>query len=561
VNNEIVTQSHVLTPGVEQSFGILTLLHDRVEIVVNANGERDADRSLWRLYDVTPAGAALVWEGALRPVPPQGVSGAQRLTPQGGVQVGVYVELRALSVGLIPTAGVVTASLIGYDPMCCAGPAGPPGPTGTDPGPTGAPGPTGDDGEPGAPGGPGPDGPTGPDGSTGPSGGVTLELRDFDSPLFLTEEQAAEIINGGDLDLEGWFIAPTGNVESFYAFSMDSPEGRTSLRFIANPDLSDFKAGNWVFEVKGQDWLTVTENYPSVGDTANVSGWQGGDTVRWRVWYRPSTNTSGVRLWVNGVFTPDTISTTNAVALTPPTAVYIGSNLGSGLYSLTATWRFLQSHTIADVPGQVSPEFVWFGDSNTNGFARLTPTPSFVYTTFEYLNRRGILSYAVPSNSIPEQMLKWQCSALRGDPNISAFVIQCGTKDLLSNVSSATTTGSLQTFINLLAADNPGVPIIIAVVTPFRTYGLATAGMVTELLKYNANIGNTGLIAITGVAGRVTAFYAILDDGTNALQEQYDVGFDVPFPLDPKGLHMNNPARALCGAQHRIIFQSLALLP
>jgi hypothetical protein len=120
MQNEIVTQSHILTPGVEQSFGILTTPHELAEIIVNANGAVEANHSEWRLYDVSPAGAALIWRGALTPP----FEAAQRLVT--GIAAGSLIELRAIldpSI-VVASAVAVTASLIGYDPDCCTGDTG-----------------------------------------------------------------------------------------------------------------------------------------------------------------------------------------------------------------------------------------------------------------------------------------------------------------------------------------------------------------------------------------------------------------------------------------------------
>jgi hypothetical protein len=126
MQNEIVTESHILTPGVEQTFGELASAHALTEIIINANGAREANRSIWRLYDVSPAGAALIWYGVLTPP----FEGPQRLTPPEGIGAGGRIELRAIldASAIDPTSVAVTASLIGYDPECCGESA-----TGTNP--------------------------------------------------------------------------------------------------------------------------------------------------------------------------------------------------------------------------------------------------------------------------------------------------------------------------------------------------------------------------------------------------------------------------------------------
>jgi hypothetical protein len=120
--NEKITQSHVLTPGVEQSFGTLTAPHALTEIVVNANGASAALNSEWRLYSVTPAGEGLIWRGDL-----DRTDRAQRLTPIGGISAGSRVELRAINTSTLPTTGPVKATLVGYGP-CCTLPALDPAP-------------------------------------------------------------------------------------------------------------------------------------------------------------------------------------------------------------------------------------------------------------------------------------------------------------------------------------------------------------------------------------------------------------------------------------------------
>jgi hypothetical protein len=119
--NETITQSHILLPGVEQSFGILLIPHPLTEIVVDGNGATAANNSEWRLYNVTPTGAALIWSGDL-----DRIDRAQRLTPVGGISSGSRVELRGFSRSTEPTAVQVKASLVGYDPDCCAEPPLPP---------------------------------------------------------------------------------------------------------------------------------------------------------------------------------------------------------------------------------------------------------------------------------------------------------------------------------------------------------------------------------------------------------------------------------------------------
>jgi hypothetical protein len=112
--NETITQSHILLPGVEQSFGILLVPHPLTEIVVDGNGAVAANNSEWRLYNVTPTGAALIWSGDL-----DRIDRAQRLTPVGGISAGSRVELRGISRSTEPTVVQVKASLVGYDPACC----------------------------------------------------------------------------------------------------------------------------------------------------------------------------------------------------------------------------------------------------------------------------------------------------------------------------------------------------------------------------------------------------------------------------------------------------------
>jgi len=111
--NEIVTQTHALPAGVEVSFGILTAPHALAEIIVNPDAQPAAAGSEWRLYDVATAGGALIWRGTLTGP----FEGAQRLTPEGGIAAGALYELRAFSHVAV---GALTASLVGYDPQCCA---------------------------------------------------------------------------------------------------------------------------------------------------------------------------------------------------------------------------------------------------------------------------------------------------------------------------------------------------------------------------------------------------------------------------------------------------------
>jgi hypothetical protein len=187
--NEEITQAHPLVKDAEVSFGTLTLPHALAEILVNWQGQKLAENSVWRLYDVTPAGAALIWSGDLG-IPP--IDGIHRLTPSEGVSAGGLYELRAFS--RVATPGPVKATLVGYDPGCCgeAGQPGPPGPQGEQgiqgvpgvPGEPGPPGPQGEQGIQGVPGVPGEPGPPGPQGEQGIQGiqGVKGDKGDTGAP-------------------------------------------------------------------------------------------------------------------------------------------------------------------------------------------------------------------------------------------------------------------------------------------------------------------------------------------------------------------------------------------
>jgi hypothetical protein len=123
MNSETVTGTLPLVAGAEVVFAILTNPHALAEILINANGQKGAENSEWRLYDVTPAGAAEIWSGVLG-IPP--IAGAHRLTPEGGIAAGGLYQLRCFS--RTATTGPVSASLVGYDPGCCGEPTPPPDP-------------------------------------------------------------------------------------------------------------------------------------------------------------------------------------------------------------------------------------------------------------------------------------------------------------------------------------------------------------------------------------------------------------------------------------------------
>lgn len=112
MQSEAITQTHVLPPGVEVSFGVLTTPHGKTQIVVNANGSKLANGTLWRLYSWTGAGAALIHECELS----DARLSSMRLA--FNIEDGAQIELRGYNPNRYATLAI-SASLIGYDPGCC----------------------------------------------------------------------------------------------------------------------------------------------------------------------------------------------------------------------------------------------------------------------------------------------------------------------------------------------------------------------------------------------------------------------------------------------------------
>ncbi len=110
--NETVSDSLVIPAGTEVSFGTLTLPHEQMQINVEGNGDDRAAGTVWRLYSITPAGAALIAETVLQS--PALVS--KRLVHD--VRDGALVELRGFNPGSVATLAI-TAALVGSDPSCC----------------------------------------------------------------------------------------------------------------------------------------------------------------------------------------------------------------------------------------------------------------------------------------------------------------------------------------------------------------------------------------------------------------------------------------------------------
>jgi hypothetical protein len=357
-----------------------------------------------------------------------------------------------------------------------------------------------------------------------------------------TDADPALIVDGGDVDLEGRWTATADNWSGpdLTFFSCTTADGTMSLRYETS------FINRYVWKVRGVDIVNDAENPGTRGSPA----WRVGDELRWRVWYRPSTEQYGLRSAINGVVDWDVTGSTTGSALAAPSG------------TVTVLADELIARFVAQVPTATQPEIVVLGDSTIGSWGREITVAHDIYTTDQRWTRPGIGMLAVIGDTAQGQQAKWDVSGpgeafWHPNPNLHAVIIEIGINNILLGDSEATARTRIQALIDDVHTTRPDVKIILAKMIPIKGYldanfGGSAAAMFTEWQNLNADVAGSGPANFTSVDARITAHEATLNDGTGALKTLYDIG---------DHLHENNDGRTIIAGVYKTALQSLGLLP
>jgi lysophospholipase L1-like esterase len=95
-----------------------------------------------------------------------------------------------------------------------------------------------------------------------------------------------------------------------------------------------------------------------------------------------------------------------------------------------------------------------------------------------YNNARNILlasghtvfRNAVAGATVHDQLLTWQASALRGDPTIDWFYVQCGINDVAhGGVAALAIADDMEVLLDDIHTHNPGAVVFVGIMDPART--------------------------------------------------------------------------------------------
>ena len=370
-----------------------------------------------------------------------------------------------------------------------------------------------------------------------------LDLANYASTLAIPA--ATLDVDGFDIEVE--FTVGTdfgaGIVE---VFSADTSAGNRQIYIQWNGYV-------WHFGAFGADVLLAsTVNYeffaiPIAGQNFKV-----------RFWFFPQRGLMGCRFTANNYRAPDTLGT--PAARTPVdavTAVYPGSNRGSGVNSLASTGAAALSYTArkAGASGQSfnvtakrwapPAEFVTIGDSIECSNALFLAPSSLVYTTAAERQRLGFAGTSISGAQIQQQAATFAASRFNGDPLVNAICIAVGINNVNASQSTATILAHYTAIIAQLKASNPNAAIIMQTMGPAGA--ILTAPEIVVWGEVNAAI----TAGLPGVNYTVTQPSIIMGGGTAFLLPAYD-SFD--------GVHPNNAGRAVIATYRRAALRFCGLL-
>ncbi len=315
-------------------------------------------------------------------------------------------------------------------------------------------------------------------------------------------------IRNGDLDLSVTFQVSPGNVPyETYIWSSATPDGECSLRYNTQVDGFYLSPYRFFLRVRGVDVLVAAVDGSASG-AATPQGWDDGDVVTMRAWYKPSLGISGLRCTVTGCTSPDAVGTTIGGALASATASVFGTS-PSGAEILSG--RLLSSGTGDAGPVRaLTPEWAFLGDSTSNSPTIGGPLGARVYTYGQAYGRCGIASFAMAGETTTQQLGRLQASTYWGWPGLRVIVIQTGINDG-NSLSTSDALAAYASAISTIRSAFHGALILTALTIPWSQ---TNAGTIAAL--------NAAMMAgIAGADATISSHYQALGGGAQSLLPQY----------------------------------------
>lgn len=371
----------------------------------------------------------------------------------------------------------------------------------------------------------------------------------FDLPLHAVGSTAAQtlrvhddyldqIVQGGDVDVEMAFISTLMSEGLFlppdcYLFCAETADGELSFRYTESN-------GRWTLKVRGVDIGYITHR--------SWPGFPNRIEVRFRVWYKPSANTWGIRVFFGGCVEQENGGTTTGGALAAVTSFWLGSNLGASGHA-SCLWTKLETHDAGAVPA-FEPEFVLLTDSigagAEVGSVRCVVSGSNIYTVAESRTRAGIKALGVSGHKVEDQEAVWDASPHKGQPYVKAVLVQLGVNNLGAGLENDTViAGRLQGLVDNIKL--AGHDVVLCTVTPCKSYLDSINGTAYGYWQDLNTAIMAGLTDVDATCDTVTP----LNDGTDNLLNESNVD----------GVHPAKTNRYRMAQQWRGSFVALGHLP
>lgn len=331
----------------------------------------------------------------------------------------------------------------------------------------------------------------------------------------------------GDLDVEfdlnfGFNAGAGAVVPDTYLFSAASPDGVISLRYSQSAPGWSF--GGLTFTVRGVDVMTLIQ-----------AGFASGDSGKCRIWYRITTNESGIRFTVNGSVI-EIIGTTTGTVLSAATSAWLGRDAANAHPFQAATWTGFRSYNISATPISLNPEIVITGDSIGTAYPYDDSIAGFLYSSALRTTRPGIINQCKFASDLPQQQTFFDVSMYKGRGSVKCVILQGGINDIhADNQTTAAVVARYQAFVNDIRAAHPTAKIYGCQLSPCRS--VITVPHYAVWQAMNIAIAGGGATPVTGLDRVISSHVAALNDGSDNLAVAYS--YD--------GLHMNQAGKQVLG--------------
>lgn len=362
-----------------------------------------------------------------------------------------------------------------------------------------------------------------------------------------------------------------GNGEFFMSGSyLMGPAGAETLGYAVAYVNAD---GTSYFRWDGTTTVAGNLNTAGIDPNASIpftSMWFYGQPaeVGWGLWSRQATDGKyGYLLKYNGctamVQQGNTIANP-APTMHAPTAIYLGSDGTGGNYIARRHTR-LSFKKFGEYDGRIAV----IGDSLVGYYSGLSQACNWVLTLAESRTTGGMFNFATPGHTIEQQQASFDTVMTSTQvPSYKTIWNQVGVNNLNNGDSVATAASKYQTLVNDERTKLPSARIYIAPVTPCNA--ASNPGCTwSNVVAFNDCLAGGGggqcaaagatPITCSGSCVRVSysaTWGTTLDDGTGALQSQYNTG-----STSDGHLHENDKARKIIGATMHAQFQANGDLP